>query len=97
MNIVTTELSKNPNLATPEPPPTAQAAPAGSDQPPPTPGAAPAEPDKREKSAPSKEKEHGATGKSETGGTQGDAKGTVKIDAPKGAPVVKAGAPAPHE
>lgn len=96
MNLVTGDLAKNPNLATPEAPATAvPAAPEG--QPAPTgqtePAPSAASPDKGAKPVPAKEKDE----KAEKRGPSGDAKGPVKLEAPKGAPVTPAGAPAPHE
>lgn len=93
MGLVTSEISKNPSLATPEAP--AAAAPAEG-QPAPTESAPAAAPGTDGKPAPAKD-----DGKNqvEKKGTQGNSKGgpTLKIEAPKGAPVAPAGAPAPHE
>lgn len=98
MGLVAGEIAKNPSLATPEPAPGApapaegQPAPAGSEQPP---GAAPAN-DKDGKPAPAKEKE-GKKSQPEKADSHGDATRPAKLEAPKGAPVVPAGAPAQHE
>jgi hypothetical protein len=88
MGLVTSEISKNPNLATPEAPATAQPAATGEAAPgEPAPSAAPpAKGDRPDKT----------DGKADKG-TQGRANEPVKIEAPKGAPVAPAGAPAKHE
>lgn len=103
MGLVTGELAKNPNLATPEA--LATAAPAAAvgqpapteGQPSPTGQAEPAPsaaaPGKDERPVPAKEKDQKAEKKAHSG----DAKGPVKVEAPKGVPVAPAGAPAPHE
>lgn len=92
MGLVTAEISKNPNLATPEAPATAQPAASPEAAPgQPAPSAAP--PVKDGQPVPAK-----GDGKNpETKGTQGSVQGPVKIEAPKGAPVAPAGAPAKHE
>ena len=90
MGLVTAELAKNPNLATPEAPATAQ--PAASGEAPsgqPAPSAAPP--------TGQPEPAKGDVKKPEIKGTQGSVQGPVKIEAPKGAPVAPAGAPAKHE
>jgi hypothetical protein len=93
MGLITAELSKNPSLATPEAPATAQ--PAASGEPPPSepaPSAAP--PGKGGQPEPAKgDGKKPAEGK----GTQGSVKEPLKIEAPKGAPVAPAGAPAKRE
>jgi hypothetical protein len=92
MGLVTAELSKNPNLATPEAPATAQ--PAASGEPAsgePAPSAAPPGKDGQPEPAKSDGKKPGDPG------TQGSVKAPLKIEAPKGAPVAPAGAPAKHE
>jgi hypothetical protein len=89
MGVVTAELSKNPALATPEAPATAQPAASGEAAPgePAPSGAPPAQP------APAKGDEKQPDNK----GTQGSVQGPLKIEAPKGAPVAPAGAPTPRE
>ena len=95
MGLVAGELAKNPAMATPEAP--ATALPSADGQPPQ--GAAPAgvEPGKEGALAPVKET--GAKDAAEKKGTQGNAPGgaPLKVEAPKGAPVVPAAVPAPHE
>jgi hypothetical protein len=93
MGLVTGDIAKNPSLATPEAPATAQLSPDGQPQ-----GAAPpTEGAPGKDGAPVPAKATGAKGPAEKG-TQGNVKGAtpLKIDAPKGAPVVPAGAPTPH-
>jgi hypothetical protein len=92
MGLVTAEISKNPNLATPEAPATAQPAASGEPAPAePAPSATP--PAKDGKPEPAK----GGGKQPENKGTQGSVQSPVKIEAPKGAPVAPAGAPAKHE
>jgi hypothetical protein len=87
MGLVTAEISRNPNLATPEAPATAQPA-AGEPAPgEPAPSAAPPAKDGQPQPA----KDDGK--KPENKGTQGSINGPLKIEAPKGAPVAPAGAP----
>lgn len=100
MGLVTGEISKNPYLATPEPPPSAaapaadgSAGPSGMAEP--APSAAVAD-GKGAPPVPAKEKEKAGTDR-EKKEAHGDAKGPLKIGPPKGAPVAPAGAPAPHE
>jgi hypothetical protein len=91
MGLVVGEISKNPNMATPEPPAAASAQP-GTEPAPATP-----ETDKDGKPVPAKEKDKDRKNDVEKGGARGDAKSPVKVEAPKGAPVVPAGAPARRE
>jgi hypothetical protein len=91
MGLVTAEISKNPNLATPEAPATAQ--PAASGEPAPA-GAAPSStPPTNGQPQPAKDDGKKPEGK----GTQGSVTAPLKLEAPKGAPVAPAGAPAKHE
>ena len=95
MGLVTADLSKNPNLATPEAPATAAPAASGDAAPAapgePAPSAAP--PAKGGQPEPVK----GEGKQPENKGTQGSVNGPVKIEAPKGAPVAPAAAPAKPE
>jgi len=96
MGLVTAEISKNPSLATPEAPATAQPAASGEAAPgEPAPSAAPgqAAPSAAPPAQPAPQK--GDVKQPENKGTQGSVQVPTKIEAPKGAPVAPAGAPAP--
>lgn len=103
MELVSGEISKNPNVATPEAPAAAVPATGGSaapgESPAPAGSAAPtgsAEPASSASGSGSKEATQvpGKEKKDDKKAAHGDAKGPLKIDAPKGAPVAPAGAPA---
>jgi hypothetical protein len=94
MQLVVEQVSKNPNLATPEAPAVAQPSVDGQ----PSQGAAPAGAEPAKEGTPTPAQRTGDKGKDEKG-TQGNARGgaPLKVEAPKGAPVVPAGAPVPRE
>jgi len=101
MGLVTGEIAKNPNVATPEAPATAAPSPDGSAapgaQPEQVPGAAPGG---ATGSAPVPAKENDkkdGKDRPEKNAPHGDSRAPLKIDPPKGAPVAPAGARAPHE
>jgi hypothetical protein len=99
MNLVTTEVQKNPNLATPMPPtPPQAAAPAGAEVAAPTGPAGQASPSEAEKSTGSAEQKTDKPEKKDgkTGADKKPLRGALPVDPQKGAPVAPASAPAPH-